>query len=490
MSTLLDVRDVSRRFGGIVAVDRLSFDVRDGEKLAVIGPNGAGKSTILKIIAGEDKPTGGEVELRDAGIVSRRSRLARHGIALARQVPRPLRSISVRDNVRVGLAAGADRRTLGAEARLDQILEQTGLATKERRLAGQLALLDLKRLEVARALATEPRLLLLDEVSAGLNERDLDAAIELLTDIHAQGTALLIVEHVQRVVHELADRVIVLDWGRKIAEGSPSEVAADSEVNRVYLGIHDREAATAEQHLRVQAPAPDAGLRLDAVRAAHGSVTALDGVSLAIGPGEIVAVLGANGAGKSSLAQTVSGLLPVRSGRVFWEGDDITALPPHLRARRGIAHCQEGRRLFRGLTVAENLEIAAGRTPRDVRDQRRETVLEIFPDLRDRLNQVATTMSGGQQQMVAIGRALMADPKLILCDEVTLGLSPKVADEIYRALREVAASGTSLLLVEQSVERCLSAASHVYVLARGTVVYDGSPRELEPRLLSAAYLGG
>lgn len=491
------IHGVTRRFGGIVAVDDLTFEIVDGEALAVIGPNGAGKSTLLRMLAGQDRPSTGSIELAGVGDVQGRSPrfLTRHGVALARQIPRPLGSLTVTQNIQVGLRTGASRTGRTAGDRIDRILEATGLEPQAGRLASRLALLDLKRLEVARALASEPRLLLLDEVSAGLNESELDAAIELLRELNRSGITLVVVEHVQRVVHELADRVIVLNWGKLLTTGTPSEVTADRRVQEIYLG-DGRAASTGERRSLPESPGstdvpPDdaSGLRIASLDVHRGGQHALRGVDLRIAPGEIVTLLGANGAGKTTLAQAVSGLVGVTSGSIRWNGREIAKVPVHKRARLGIAHCQEGRKLFRGLTVRENLELGGFGASAAERAQRLAYVEEIFPILADRRQQIATTMSGGQQQMVAIGRALMAAPSLLLLDEVTLGLSPKAADEIYHAIARIADSGTSLLLVEQDIARSTSVAMRAVVLAQGVVVYDDAPERLSQHQLVEAYLG-
>ena len=487
---LLTVAHLTRRFGGITAVDDLGFTIRQHEKLAVIGPNGAGKSTLLKMIAGQDRPTSGTIELAGSGPVQGRSArsLVRHGVALARQVPRPLPRISVRQNIEVGLRAGADRRS-GTEAhRVAEILELTALADKASRPAGSLPLLDLKRLEMARALATEPRLLLLDEVSAGLNESELDDAIALIARLHAAGCTLLIVEHVQKVVHELADRVLVLNFGALLASGTPAEVTANEQVQQVYLGAGPADARSTRRSDPGKPPSGP-GLQISGLSVRRGMHRALEDVDLVVEPGSITTVLGPNGAGKSTLAETISGMLPVRSGTVHFSGVDITGIAAHRRPAAGIAHCQEGRRLFPGLTVKENLELGAYGVAATQRRARLDRAFATFPVLAERRRQLATTMSGGQQQMLAIARALMADPALLILDEVTLGLSPKVADEIYLSLQEVAASGTALLLIEQDVDRSLRLADHAVVLAHGRVVYDGGPGELTHERLLAAYLG-
>jgi ABC-type branched-subunit amino acid transport system ATPase component len=482
------VEGLTRRFGGVTALDGVSFSVADGERLAVIGPNGAGKSTLLRLLAGQDKPTSGSILLHGTGRIEGRAahHFTKAGVALGRQVPRPLRTLTIAENVQMGVRSGRSRSHLAPQAKIAEVLQLTGLEPMAGRLAGSLPLLDLKRLEVARALASSPRVLLLDEVSAGLNDRELDVAITMIRDINQAGVAVVLVEHVQRVVHEIAERVIVLDWGRLLAEGTPAEVTADAEVRRIYLGGGRR--AEASFRKPVAGTPNDATLELRDVSVRRGGIAALRQVDLTVGAGEIIAVLGSNGAGKSSLAQTISGILRVDSGRIMWRGEDITGTPSFRRARAGIAHCQEGRKLFAGMTVQENLELGAFDLAVAPRRERLEEVFDIFPILRDRAGQIATSMSGGQQQMVAIGRALMARPRLVVCDEVTLGLSPKVADEIYGSLGAIVASGSSLILVEQDAARCLSVAHRALVLARGSVVYSGLASELTEDDLVTAYL--
>lgn len=494
---LLSVHGLTRRFGGLTALDAMDLDVSAGTRVAVVGPNGAGKSTLLRLVAGHDRPSSGSVLLDGSSVTGwSPHRLARAGIALARQVPRPLATLTVAENVEIGLAAGRHRDGAPPSARLRDLLALTDLDHRRERRAGSLGLLDLKRLEVARALASEPRVLLLDEVSAGLTEAETDAAIRMLMTIHEEGAGLgrtlLFVEHVQEVVRRLAQRVVVLDWGRLLSEGTPEQVAADPEVQRVYLGesrAGDLGRLGADAGRRGDAAAPVPGLEVSDLLVRRGGVMAVRGVSLRCPPAGVVAVLGANGAGKTSLSSAISGLVPAEAGSVRWEGREIARAPAHRRARLGIAHCQEGRRLFPGMSVSDNLHLGAFGRPRADRAGRLEEVLEVFPVLRDRLRQTATTLSGGQQQMVAIGRALMSAPRLLVLDEATLGLSPKVADEIYAAFAAIVERGTGILLVEQDAGRCLAVASYAYVLARGRVVLEGQPDALDRDQVRAAYLG-
>jgi branched-chain amino acid transport system ATP-binding protein len=232
-------------------------------------------------------------------------------------------------------------------------------------------------------------------------------------------------------------------------------------------------------------------LRLDRIEAGYGDLIAVQAVSLEVRPGEIVALLGANGAGKTTTLRVISGLLPLRRGLVELDGEPLSGLAPASVVARGIAHVPEGRQLFPTLTVRDNLELGA-RTPqaRAARATTLERVLELFPRLRERSRQLAGTLSGGEQQMCAIGRGLMARPRLLLLDEPSLGLAPVVVRAILATLARINADGTTILLVEQSILASLHLAHRGYVLESGRVVLAGTREELltSPRV-KAAYLG-
>jgi branched-chain amino acid transport system ATP-binding protein len=232
-------------------------------------------------------------------------------------------------------------------------------------------------------------------------------------------------------------------------------------------------------------------LEVEGLRVAYGDATALWDVSLGVGEGELVSVIGPNGSGKTTLINAIAGLLPVREGRLRFGGEDLTRLAPHEVGSRGIALVPEGRRLFAGMTVEENLEMGCYRPgARAARGARLERVYAIFPVLRARRRQAAGVLSGGQQQMVAIGRALMAGPRLLLLDEPSLGLGPAVVDQVFAVIGALHREGVTVLLVEQSVARALAVASRAYVLAEGRIVAGGTPAELsaQPHIRSA-YLG-
>jgi branched-chain amino acid transport system ATP-binding protein len=224
---------------------------------------------------------------------------------------------------------------------------------------------------------------------------------------------------------------------------------------------------------------------------AYGDAPAVWDATLAVGPGEIVAVIGPNGAGKSTLVNTIAGLQRARSGELRFGGVDLAAVPSHLVSREGIALVPEGRRLFTRMSVEENLEMGCYRAEaRRVRATTLERVYGLFPILRERHRQLAGSLSGGQQQMVAIGRALMARPRLLLLDEPSLGLAPAVVDQMFETIRAIHAEGVAILLVEQNVVRALEIAARVYVLEEGRVVADGPPAVLRQQShIRQAYLG-
>jgi branched-chain amino acid transport system ATP-binding protein len=223
----------------------------------------------------------------------------------------------------------------------------------------------------------------------------------------------------------------------------------------------------------------------------YGAAAAVSDVHLRIDAGELVVVVGPNGAGKSTLINAMAGLHAVASGRLVVDGHDITREPPHRFCDRGIAIVPEGRRLFANLTVRENLELGSYRAEaRRTRAESLRRVCALFPVLAERMNAPAGVLSGGQQQMVAIGRALMARPRFLLLDEPSLGLSPMIAHDMFRAIREVNAEGVALLLVEQNVAAALAIARRAYVLEEGRIVAEGEPRQLMSQAqIQRAYLG-
>ena len=234
-------------------------------------------------------------------------------------------------------------------------------------------------------------------------------------------------------------------------------------------------------------------LTVEGVDVFYGAIQALHGMHLTVNQGEIVTMIGANGAGKSTTIRTISGLVRPRTGKITFEGDDITRLEPHKLVQRGIGQSPEGRRVFANLTVRENLELGAyihqGKSAQIREDFDR--VLSLFPRLKERINQSAGTLSGGEQQMLAIGRALMSQPRLLMLDEPSLGLAPFLVQQIFQIIRDINAQGTTILLVEQNAFQALRIASRGYVLETGRIVLEESAHSLlENDEVRKAYLGG
>ena len=500
-ASVLQLHHVAKNFGWVAALQDVSFEMQAGETLGIIGPNGAGKSTLLSLISGAQRPTTGDILFAGQRLdrLSTHS-IARLGIGRAHQIPRPFGRMTVQQNVLVPVHA---RGTSGRHsiAHADEVLDLCGLLDRKNELAGALTLLNLKRLELARALALRPRLLLLDEVAAGLVAHEITEITRLISSFQAQGITIILVEHVQAVVQALARRVIVLDWGRKIAEGTPAEIAANAKVIAVYLGIGENAAAQqaepvvnviSEEIVQPEAPAVPL-LATQGISVDYGKLRALRAVDFEVFAGEIVAVVGANGAGKTTLTRAIGGLIPIREGKILLDGKDITATPAHKRARLGIALCHEGRRLFQEQTIRENLELGAAYASSSAStpfEERLEQIYELFPVLKERASSLAGRLSGGQQQMVAIGRALISKPRLLLLDELSLGLAPLIVDQLFDSFPRILAWGTSIVLIEQHVHRSLAIANRVSVLERGRIVLSGLPAEVrEHPLLHQAYLG-
>ena len=386
--------------------------------------------------------------------------------------------------------AGAGLRRQLANERAFSVLETTGLAADANRRAGQLGLLDRKRLELARALATGPRLLLLDEVAAGLTDPEVDQLIAIVR--RARGSpaggdpvAVVWVEHVVRALSSTVDRLICLDEGVIIADGQPGAVLADPRVKEVYLGteepwvpdryrsqrpdnspatMHRAGAAARDPADRHRAMNPLLEVRDLTVR--HGQLEAVRGVSLSVGAGEVLGIIGANGAGKSTLLRTIAGLHQPAAGAIFLDGVDITRLPPEKRVSAGLVLVPEGRRLFGSLNVEENLLAGCYRPGPGPWTMAR--VFAMFPWMATRRRQPASQLSGGEQQAVAISRALLANPRLLMLDEPSLGLAPLPLQRIYAVLPELVGSGLGVLLVEQDVRQAMKVSGPPPVPARGT----------------------
>lgn len=232
-------------------------------------------------------------------------------------------------------------------------------------------------------------------------------------------------------------------------------------------------------------------LKVDNINVYYGNIHAVKGISFEVNQGEVVTLIGSNGAGKSTTLQTISGLLRSRTGSITFMDKNISNMPAHKIVGMGLAHCPEGRRIFLQMTVEENIAMGAYTAPKNTYDASLEKVYEHFPRLKERRKQIAGTLSGGEQQMLAMGRALMSVPKLLMLDEPSMGLAPILVDEIFTIIRNLHESGTTILLVEQNAQMALSIADRAYVLESGSLTLSGTGEELiKSEQVQKAYLGG
>ena len=491
----LSVEDLGISFGGVRAVNGATFTAKPGEVTAIIGPNGAGKTTLLNMISGFYRPNDGRIETLGTDIAGwSMHATARRGIARTYQATRLFGTLSAEENVQAGFPRGRfggvftalgtpDRRAMARA-----LLQLVGYDGAPETRANDLPHVDRRLVEIARALAMKPGVLLLDEPAAGLMQGDKRALSGLLRRLADTGIAVVLVEHDMELVMGISDRILAMDAGEPIAFDTPTAIQGNARVIAAYLG---------EGTLKVDARAlehePGAMDRLIArdLCAGYGAADVLQSVSLRVGQGEMVALLGANGAGKSTFLRTVAGLMAPTSGRVILDDTPIGGLSPHQIVDRGLALVPEGRQVFPELSVIHNIELGAHRRTERPQPGELEALLTRFPRLRDRLHSPAGLLSGGEQQMMAIARGLMAQPRLLLLDEPSLGLAPAMVEELYAILAELRDEGITILLVDQMASLALGAADRGYILEQGRIVAEGAARDLlNDDALIAAYLGG
>jgi ABC-type branched-subunit amino acid transport system ATPase component len=341
-----------------------------------------------------------------------------------------------------------------------------------------------------------------------MNPSEKQGIRELIERLNRDGLTILLIDHDMRLVMGVCQKVAVLDFGRKIAEGTPDEVSTDAGVIKAYLGTRgDKEVASApgaaagddaEEALAAagggSAAEPEqAILEVTDLTVSYGAVTAVRGASLRVAAGEVVALIGANGAGKSTILNTLSGLLRPDSGTAIFDGLDLTLAKSSAIVRHGLVQVPEGREILARQTVLENLELATWGSRRNAGTARGEieAVMKRFPILSERRTLLAGTLSGGEQQMLAIARGLLAKPRLLLLDEPSLGLAPQMVDEVFSAIEEIHMEGTTILLVEQNALRALEIADRAYVLETGQIRLTGSGDDLlHNPAVRRAYLGG
>ncbi len=472
----LEVKGLTKRFGGLVAVKDMSLAVHAGQILGLIGPNGSGKSTVMKLIMGIERPDAGSVRIGGVEVAGQPShKIARMGAGIVFQHSRPLHRQTVLENIKLALLPDKLTRLFvdpETDARARAIAERVGLTKVLDRRPGTLPFADLRKIEIAKAIARDPKVLLIDEPFAGLTSTETGAFSDLICELRDDGRAVLLVDHNVKSVSRLVDRVLAMYVGERIAEGTADEVMRDETVRRVYLGGDIVTAARPESSFRDRTTP---FLEVDNVSVQYGKAQALQGVSIHVHEGEFVSVVGLNGAGKTTLFNAISGMLPY-AGDIRREGASLRGLTAAAIARNGIVQSPEGRELFVDMTVRENLDLGGQHLPDAEREEQIASLFDLFPILRERHKQAAGTLSGGEQQMLTIARALMMKPKLLILDEPTLGLAPVILEQISKALERLRkSSAITVILGEQNVTFALPHADRVYVLEHARIVWEGAP---------------
>jgi ABC-type branched-subunit amino acid transport system ATPase component/ABC-type branched-subunit amino acid transport system permease subunit len=480
--TVLEVNGVSRSFGGIRAVNNASLTVGAGEIHALIGPNGAGKTTLFNLVSGLFPTDKGTIKLQGREIQGVPSDLICHqGLARSFQITNLFKGLSIYENLRLSLQAQSDMRfnlwrdidsydEIHAEtAELIKFLGLEGIETIE---GGELSYGGQRLVDLGIALGSKPQVLLLDEPLAGLAAAERERVSNLVRNI-AANIPVLIVEHDIDRVLGFSHAVTVMNQGEVLMTGTPDAVRADRRVQEIYTGTGVPEVQ--HSHTGEASESTADILRFTGVNTFYGKSHILHDASLDVRDGEIVALLGRNGAGKSTLLKTLAGLTPLSSGTVEFSGTDISRLPAPDIARMGIGYVPQGRGLFAGMTVRENL--ALGRLARKtdgstgvVWDEAQ--ILRYFPRLAERMDVAADYLSGGEQQMVAVARAMSGNVKLLLLDEPFEGLAPTVILELFKVFDELRRH-TSIVIVEHNLDLVLALADRVFALERGAVFHQG-----------------
>jgi ABC-type branched-subunit amino acid transport system ATPase component/ABC-type branched-subunit amino acid transport system permease subunit len=480
----LQCREVTKSFGGIKAVTRVNLEVAGQGVHALIGPNGAGKTSLFNLISGMFAADSGSVRLGQAELAGAQpNQICTKGLSRSFQITNLFKGLTVRGNLELSVLARDPHRfsMLRRLAALHETQQQTedlikylGVQGMERALAEDLSYGGQRLVDMGLALGSAPKILLLDEPLAGLAAAERDRIGRLIRKL-GDRIGVLLVEHDVDRVFMMADKITVMNQGEVLVEGQAEQVRTDVRVREIYIGSGSQALAAKVKPSQL---GEDYVLKVSDLNAFYGKSHILADISFQARKGEIIAVLGRNGAGKSTLLKSLLGLARLGSGTIDLAGTTTSSPVPEVMARLGIAFVPQGRRLFPGLTVKDNLML--GRLKRSGPGNNGWTdqeIFNVFPRLKERYLLDATLLSGGEQQMVAIARALAGHVQVLLLDEPFEGLSPAMTEEVFNAILALK-SKLTILIVDHNLDLALAISDTAVVLDRGRVSHQGSAYQL------------
>ncbi|MEF7615330.1 branched-chain amino acid ABC transporter ATP-binding protein/permease [Aquincola sp. MAHUQ-54] len=472
-------RGITKSFGGVKAVAGVTVTVADRGVHALIGPNGAGKTSFFNLLSGMFAPSAGTVAFAGRQLEGASpDRVCSAGIARSFQITNLFKGLSVRDNLVLSVMARSSARTSpwrrvdalpDVQRETDELTRFLGITGMEHATAEDLSYGGQRLVDMGLALGSAPRVLLLDEPLAGLAVAERDRIGRLIRAL-GDRIGVLLVEHDVDRVFAISDHITVMNQGQVLVEGNSARVQADERVREIYIGSGTEALA---QKVPASQVAEAVSLKVQGIEAFYGKSHILSGIGFEAHEGEIMAVLGRNGAGKSTLLKSLIGLARLGDGEVHIAGQAVRTPVPETMARLGIAFVPQGRRLFPGLTVRDNLMLGRLRRSGPEADAwSDERIFEVFPRLRERYEVNAELLSGGEQQMVAIARALAGHVRVLLLDEPFEGLSPAMTEEVFNAVLRLKGKVT-ILIVDHNLDLTLALSDTALVLDRGRVSHFG-----------------